>query len=155
MKKLACVAASLLLLLTCAACGAAEDVPMKEVRIEKRMAEDDSLLYTAETEETLDELEEHLFADRSVDTLAELPEDAVELYVYVVFQEGTLLAGQDPEEPRPLEELLRFTLYEDSDLITMQIAPGMEESIPLLGDLLQVTYHAPQESVDFLLTYGM
>ena len=158
-KKAAAVLAAGALLLGCAACGRTEDLGEdfsleKAVRIEKRLAEDDSLLAAAEEAEELEALESRLLTDRGIGEAETLPEGAVPLYRYVVYQEGTVLAGQDPAEERPMEELLRFTLYEDSDLMTMEVAPELLGELPLLGDLLTFTWSLPREDLDYLLAWG-
>ena len=159
-KKAAAVLAAGTLLLGCAACGGTEEAPEEElslekaVRIEKRLAEDDSLLAAAEEAEELEALESRLLTDRGIGEAETLPEGAVPLYRYVVYQEGTVLAGQDSAEERPMEELLRFTLYEDSDLMTMEVAPELLGELPLLGDLLTFTWSLPREDLDYLLAWG-
>ena len=146
--------AAVMVALGCAACGAGEGTEEisleKAVRIEKWLALDESLLCTVEGEE-LEKVESRLLADHALEDLETLPEGLTPMYRYVVFQEPTVLLGQ--EEERPLEELLRFTLYEDSDLMTMEVAPGMMEGLPLVGDLLTFTWSAPHEDVAYLMAY--
>ena len=149
--------AAVMVALGCAACGAggeSEEISLeKAVRIEKWLALDESLLCTVEGEEELEKVESRLLADHAIEDMKTLPEGLTPLYCYVVFQEPTVLLSQEEGEERPLEELLRITLYEDSDLMTMEIAPGVMEDLPLVGDLLTFTWSAPREDVEYLKAY--
>lgn len=85
------------------------------------------------------------------------PEDAKMLYTYVFMQQKTLLAGQDPDAEREYEEVMRFTVYEDSDVLTMVILDGMEDTLPAslselidLEDILTVHAEAPVDTVEAL-----
>ena len=120
-KKAAAVLAAGTLLLSCAACGGTEEAPGEElslekaVRIEKRLAEDDSLLAAAEEAEELEALESRLLTDRGIGEAETLPEGAVPLYRYVVYQEGTVLAGRCYETLKKAEQKVRELSPEQED----------------------------------------
>lgn len=74
--------------------------------------------------------------------------------IYVYRQEKTLLAGEDPDGEREYEELVRFTVYQDRDLITVKILGGLEDVERLSGldleDLLTFTVSVPAETMEKL-----
>lgn len=70
--------------------------------------------------------------------------------VYVYQQEKTLLAGQDPEAEREYEEVIRFTVYQEKDLVTMEILAGKDVAGISLGDLLTFTVSMPEEAMEQL-----
>lgn len=78
------------------------------------------------------------------------------LYTYVFLQEKTLLAGQDPETPRDYEEILRFTVAEDRDTVTMQVLREFSDVALLpqaelvLEDLLTFHVSVPAETAEAL-----
>lgn len=71
---------------------------------------------------------------------------------YIVFQEATVHAGQT--EPSGWDEILRYTLYEDSDIVTLEIVPEMAEKldIKLISDALTQSYEGGAETVEYLKT---
>lgn len=82
------------------------------------------------------------------DRLAEDPGDPA--YSYVYCQQETLKAGQDPED-REYRELIRFTVSESEDVVTMVILEDLP-SLPHidLGDLLTFTLKIPAETAETL-----
>lgn len=82
----------------------------------------------------------------------EMEEDPGEpSYSYVYCQEKTLLAGQDPEEEREYEELIRFTVSADKDLVTMRILEDLPSLAGVdLGDYLTFTISVPAETAEAL-----
>lgn len=74
-------------------------------------------------------------------------------WIYVYCQEKTLLAGQDPEEERECEEIIRFLVYQDQDLVTLKILGGLEGAEALgvsLEDLLTFTVSVPAQTMETL-----
>lgn len=73
--------------------------------------------------------------------------------IYVYQQEKTLLAGEDPDQEREYEEVIRFTVYQDQDLITMQLLKGLNGR-ELMGirleDFLTFTISVPAETMESL-----
>lgn len=82
------------------------------------------------------------------------PEDGGETAcIYVYQQEKTLLAGEDPDKEREYEEVIRFTVYQDRDLITMQCLKDLEDRELAgisLADFLTFTISAPAETMESL-----
>lgn len=73
--------------------------------------------------------------------------------VYVYRQEKTLLAGEDPQREREYEEVIRFTVCRDQDLITVQCLKGLEGLEPAgirLEDFLTFTISVPAETMESL-----
>lgn len=73
--------------------------------------------------------------------------------VYVYRQEKTLLAGEDPQREREFEEVIRFTVCRDQDLITVQCLKGLEGLEPAgirLEDFLTFTISVPAETMESL-----
>ena len=75
-------------------------------------------------------------------------------YIYCYFQEKTRSAGEDTAEEPDYEELVRFTVYQNRDAITLTILGGPEELelLPGLGleDLLTFTFSVPAEMAETL-----
>ncbi len=69
---------------------------------------------------------------------------------YVITQDQTILAGQT--EPQSAEEILRFTLYEDSDAVTMQVSASAVSGMDAdwLDGLLQFSYQGDAEDTAYL-----
>ena len=88
---------------------------------------------------------------------AESVENKTPLYQYVFMQETTLLAGQDPDSEREYEEVMRFTVYEDTDVMEMTVLEELNEALSdslvnLIGleDILTIYAKAPSETVEAL-----
>ncbi len=114
---------------------------------------DGALLYTVDRAEGVDALDDLLgnedgdWDDRFV------PEAGGEIAcIYCYCQEETLPAGEDPEEERPYEELVRFKVYREEDLVTLQILGGLEDLLPGTGlqDLFTFTITVPAETAEAL-----
>lgn len=84
--------------------------------------------------------------------------------VYVVYQQDTVLAGQT--ESAGYTEILRYTLYQDSNVLTLSVTAGgviqnVQESTGLeellgenwLEDLVTGSYEIPVQRADYLKTY--
>lgn len=85
---------------------------------------------------------------------AEAPEDAKVLYTYVFMQQKTLLAGQDPDAERDYEEIMQFTVCEDSNVLTMVILndplPNSVSEMINLEEILTIHAEAPADTVEAL-----
>ena len=84
--------------------------------------------------------------------------------VYVVYQQDTVLAGQTARAG--YTEMLRYTLYQDSNVLTLSVtasgeirnvqeSTGLEELLGenWLEDLVTGSYEIPAQRADFLKTY--
>ena len=76
------------------------------------------------------------------------------LYTYVFWQQKTLLAGQTADAEREYEELIRFTVPAEGEVVTMKVLPqslsGMEIAGLDLDDLLTVSGKVPAETAEAL-----
>lgn len=77
-------------------------------------------------------------------------EDETALYTYVFMQQKTLLAGQAEDTEREYQEVLRFTVYEESDVMSMTVLEGLNGYLPStilnLEDLLTIHAKAPEDT---------
>lgn len=116
----------------------------------------ETVLYTVTDEAQVEALDELLSDPGENADLEEAPEDEIAC-VYVFRQEKTLLAGQDPEAPRDYEALIRFTVYQNQDVITMRVLEGLgdgEAAGLSLADLLTFTVSVPAETMEALRDPG-
>lgn len=83
----------------------------------------------------------------------ELPEAEEIACVYVFQQEKTRLAGEAADSEREYEEVARFTVYQDQDLVTMQFLKGLENRAVAgirLEDFLTFTVSVSPETMEKL-----
>lgn len=86
------------------------------------------------------------------DRLTEDPGDPA--YSYVYCQQETLKAGQKPED-REYEELIRFTVSAEEDVVTMVILEDLPALLNVdLGDVLTFTVAVPAETAEALRNPG-
>lgn len=86
------------------------------------------------------------------DRLTEDPGDPA--YSYVYCQQETLKAGQKPED-REYEELIRFTVSAEEDVVTMVILEDLPALLNVdLGDVLTFTMTVPAETAEALRNPG-
>lgn len=81
-----------------------------------------------------------------LDTEAPQPEPAAQ-YELVVWQEKTLLAGEDPEGEREYEVILNLTLYQDSPLVKAAISPQAVKNMKLPEEMLTDYYTLSDEAI--------
>lgn len=75
-------------------------------------------------------------------------------YSYVYCQQETLKAGQDPED-REYEELIRFTVSAEEDVVTMVILEDLPSLLNVdLGDFLTFTMAVPAQTAEALRDPG-
>lgn len=76
------------------------------------------------------------------------------LYTYVFMQQKTLLAGQDPNAEREYEEVLRFTVYEGTDVMSMTVLESLGDYLPSSvedwEDILTIHAKPPAEIAEAL-----
>lgn len=110
-----------------------------------------TLLYTVAGETEVAKIDE-LLSDDGGEWLQE-DDPGQGAYTYAYWQEKTLLAGQDSQEEREYEELVRFTVAESSDTVTLQIMAGAENLNLFgvnVGDLLTFRETVSQETAEAL-----
>lgn len=84
-----------------------------------------------------------------------LTEDPVDpAYSYVYCQQETLKAGQKPED-REYQELVRFTVSQSKDVVTLVILEDLPSLLHVdLGDILTFTIAVPAETAEALRDPG-
>ena len=109
----------------------------------------DNEVGTVTDEEQVEAIDDLLSDDgHQGDRLTEDPGDPA--YSYVYCQQETLKAGQK-EEDREYENLVRFTVSESEDVVTMVILEDMPSLLNVdLGDLLTFTLTIPAETAEAL-----
>ena len=69
-------------------------------------------------------------------------------------QQKTLLAGQDPNAEREYEEVLRFTVYEGTDVMSMTVLESLGDYLPSSvedwEDILTIHAKPPAEIAEAL-----
>jgi len=145
MKKILLGLAACLLLL--ASCGkspseSASKADTKQLKAEVYSAQDNTLLKTITDQELLSDLND--FSDW--DGGDSPSEGLAPEYTLLVYQEKTLLAGQDPDAEREYELIETLTTYQDSRYMTAAISPDAVKSVPLPEDLLTFRCEIPKET---------
>ena len=111
-------------------------------------------LGTVTDPEQVDAIDDLLSTDSHQGTrMAEDPGDPA--YSYVYCQQETLKAGQKEEEDRAYEELVRFTVSESEDVMTMVILEDLPSLLNVdLGELLTFTFTVPAGTAEALRDPG-
>ena len=130
----------------------------KALQIEKRSCQTGETVFLLQDTAAAEQFYEAYFdaedpfepVDVSVKTEGLTPQ-----WEYIVYQEMTVQAGET--ESKGYQEILRYTLYEDSDVITMEVAPGVTEELGFnwLGDMLTWNYEGDADKVAYLKTCTM
>lgn len=105
------------------------------------------------TDETQVEALDGLLGNMGQMGQTELPEAEQVACVYVFQQEKTRLAGEAADLEREYEEIARFTVYQDQDLVTMQFLKGLENTEAAgihLEDFLTFTISVSPETMEKL-----
>lgn len=142
---LLCCAFCLALLAGCGADtnSAESEDQTKQTRVEIYSAQDDELLTSIENQETIDEL----LQTYNWDTRNALPDDLVEEYKIVVYQETTLLWGQNPDDEREYELIETITTFQDSEYVKEVIAGDVIKNMDVPEEVLTSYYVMPDEAV--------
>ena len=144
MKKIIGVLMIFALLLT----GCGHNVPQdvhndekKQSRIEVYSAQDDVLLQTIDEQDTVNKL----LDTSSWETLESVPNDLTPEYILLVYQEKTLLAGQDPSEEREYELIETIITFQDSLYIKEIISNTVIKNMIIPEDVLTSYYSMPDD----------
>lgn len=135
-----------LMILTLLLVGCSHNVPQqdnekKQSRIEIYSAQDDVLLQTIEEQETVNKL----LDTSSWETLESVSDDLIPEYVWLVYQEKTLLAGQDPSEEREYELIETIITFQDSPYIKQIISSTVIKNMIIPEDVLTFYYSMPDD----------
>lgn len=157
-KKWTAVLTALVLLLLCAACTRGDpQEAVKDMRIEKSLAADGSLLCVIADQEGLEALGDIFFAEYEMGDMIDLPEGVQSLYFYTVYQTETQKLGQAAAD-LDMEKLLRYTVYEDENCLTMEVLlPDAASNVPYidgLEDIMTFTCRISPEEAAFLRDCG-
>ena len=163
-----------LLLGVLAGCGAPKEAPSaqeteKAVQVEKQTAGGESLFVIEDNAAARAFVEDFLnedtyLGDGAYSVGTEAVANLTPECVYVVYQQDTVLAGQTARAG--YTEMLRDTLYQDSNVLTLSVtasgeirnvqeSTGLEELLGenWLEDLVTGSYEIPAQRADFLKTY--
>lgn len=135
-----------LIILTLLLVGCSHNVPQqdnekKQSRIEIYSAQDDVLLQTIEEQETVNKL----LDTSSWETLESVSDDLIPEYIWLVYQEKTLLAGQDPSEEREYELIKTIITFQDSPYIKQIISSTVIKNMIIPEDVLTFYYSMPDD----------
>lgn len=140
--------------LLCSGCAGAEpsqepkEESSKLCKIEVLSSEEDTVLTTIEEQEMV---EKFIHSDKW-EVIEELPGDVIPEYEMIVYQEKTLLQGQDPDEEREYEIIERITTYQDSTYVKESISPDVIKNMNVPAVFLTQYYMVPDEMIDELQT---
>ena len=109
--------------------------------IEIYSAQDDVLLQTIEEQETVNKL----LDTSSWETLESVSDDLIPEYIWLVYQEKTLLAGQDPSEEREYELIETIITFQDSPYIKQIISSTVIKNMIIPEDVLTFYYSMPDD----------
>lgn len=114
------------------------ETPSKAHKIEILSA-DGTLLQTLEDPETVD-----AYLDLSDwEEASAPPGDAIKELELAVYQEATLLAGQDPVEPKEFVNIMRVTLYQGTNCVEAQIMGSAIPGAKIPDEFLTFYYMMP------------
>ena len=110
-----------------------------------------------------DEAEVCVISDQAA--VEEMNEPIKPLYTYILWQETTALAGEDPAAERELLEVMRVSVQKDSDRVLLEILPDSMEAVADLAaewvedadairGFLSFCYDAPPETAAALRNPG-
>ncbi len=142
------------LLLT--ACGGEEKSKDHYYEILDSIGNDSNIIDDAKLVKEIDGLLEEPLEAADDETSGEEPVEP--LWIYICWQEKTLLAGQDPDAEREYEEILRVSVPDAGNELTIQVLPNVDELDGLgglaealeLNELLTFTVTAPEDTVENL-----
>lgn len=156
MKKCSVLLAALILLLVMG-CGASNTKKAeKDLYYEVLSAGSGETICTITEDTAVEKINDALgsASDQTNEDADALGLKGTEEYVYVCYQEKTLLAGQSPDEERGYEVICRTTTYVDSPYITTEIPPDMVKSMHIPQELMNFTLKVPDEGMEVLRNPG-
>ena len=141
MKKIICIFIICILILT----GCGNNSQEKLLRMECYSARDGKLITAVEDQETIDRILE--FDDG--EKIEQLPDGLIPEYKMLIYQETTLLFGQDPDEERDYVLIETLVTYQDSSYISETISGDIVLNI-ISEEQMTFYYVMPDEVRDEL-----
>ena len=164
MKKSA-ILCTLLFSLLLTACGApTEEEAVKETSYQVLDA-DEAEVCVISDQAAVEEMNELINSFTSGEATPQGEEPIKPLYTYILWQETTALAGEDPAAERELLEVMRVSVQKDSDRVLLEILPDSMEAVADLAaewvedaaairGFLSFCYDAPPETAAALRNPG-
>lgn len=165
MKKSA-ILCTLLFSLLLTACGApAEEEVFKETGYYQVLDADEAEVRVISDQAAVEEMNELINSFTSGKGTPQGEEPIKPLYTYILWQETTALAGEDPAAERELLEVMRVSVQKDSDRVLLEILPDSMEAVADLAaewvedadairGFLSFCYDAPPETAAALRNPG-
>lgn len=127
-------------------CGTNPSLEQKEeasklCKIEVLSSQDDTLLTTIDEQEIVETL---MHSDKW-EVIEELPEELIPEYKLIVYQEKTLLQGQDPDKEREYEIIERITTYQNTSYVEESISSEVIKNMKVPDIFLTQYYIVPDE----------
>lgn len=117
------------------------DNEKKQCKIEVYSAQDDVLLQTIDDQNTVNKL----LDTTGWETLESVSDDLTPEFILLVYQEMTLLAGQDPDEEREYELIETIVTFQDSPYIKEIISSTVIKNMIIPEDALTFYYSMPDD----------
>lgn len=119
-----------------------EDVK-KQSKIEVYSAEEDKLLITIDDQDTVNKLVETY----NWESIENFSNDLIPEYKLVVYQEKTLLFGQDPDKERGYELIETMITFKNSPYVREVISSDVIKNMIIPDDALSSCYVMPDEII--------
>lgn len=113
----------------------------KQSKIELYSAQDNQLLLTIDNQDTVNKLLNS--SDWTI--LESVSGDLIPEYIMLVYQEETLLYGQDPDEKRDYELILTLITYQNSSYIKEIISDSVVKNMIIPENALTFYYIVPDD----------
>lgn len=114
----------------------------KKSRIEVHSAQNDAHLITIDDQNTINQI----LDTSDWEEVKQLPDDLEPNYTMLVYQEKTLLYGQDSDEERDYELIETLIVYQDSSYVQEIISSDVVHNMIIPEDVMTFYYVMPDES---------
>ncbi|MEF9932252.1 MAG: hypothetical protein RR770_08155, partial [Bacteroidales bacterium] len=123
-----------------------QETTAKSCKFEVLSAQDDTLLKTIDDQ---DAVSKFLQTDEW-EEVDKLPQDLVPEFKLDIYQEKTLLAGQDPNMEREYEIIISITTFKDSSYVEESISADMVKNKKISDEFLIFKYNIPDDIINEL-----
>ena len=143
MKRILVIAVYVFCLAGCTlGCSRNNDDAKKQIRIDIYSPQDEFLL-VIDDQETIHDL----LDDKNWTLVDHLPDNLTPEYKLCVYQQKTLLAGQNPDEERDYELIETITTFQDSSYVTEVIAGSVVKNMVLSDSVLTFYYEWTEDTI--------